>query len=163
MPRRKKGRHNGGGTSSVGTAPMISWEGATFRLAPKVGMMPLLTFAKLAEGGADTEDMEALAAMHDLIQQCVAEEDWARFKYHATKIRAQEEEFMAFVQGAIQTLSKDRTGKPSGSPAGQPQTSGKSEEDLHSRVAARLDGRPDLQLAVLSAGESRGAIPTRAS
>jgi hypothetical protein len=127
-------------------------------------MMPLLRFAKLAEAGADTQDMEALAAMYDLIQQCVAEDEWMRFQSHATKVKAGDAEFMEFVRTAMEVMSKKRpTTRSSDSSDGPRRMSTKSTDDLPSRVATRLDGRPDLQLAVLSAAESRGLSETKAS
>ena len=161
MSRRRKNRSGNGGQ---GVPDLVTWEGATFRLAEKIGMMPLLTFAKLAEQGANTEDMEALAAMYDLIQQCVHEDDWPRFKMHATKIRAGDTEFMEFVKVSMQAMAKRPTTRSSDSSVGPQQTSGKSEVDLPSRVAARQIGRPDLQLATLSAAESKGYhLPSQAS
>jgi hypothetical protein len=148
----------------------VTWEGETFKLADKIGLMPWLVFGKLAEAGLDTSDMEALAAMNDLIEQCLdptetkrysddgkfvihVTSEVKRFKTYATRIRADEQQLMTFLTLAMEAMGKGRSSPASDSSAGQPATSGKS-ADVYERVAARQEGRPDLQLAVLNAKEA---------
>jgi len=48
----------------------ISFYGQKYRLAPKIGYMPLLDFAHEANKGSNTEDPAALDAMRELLWRC---------------------------------------------------------------------------------------------
>jgi hypothetical protein len=131
----------------------ISFAGEEFAVAERIGLMPLMRFAHIAESGVDSEDMAGLAAMYDLLEQCVAEEDWSRFQRAATKSRADGEALMAVVKDAIEAISARPTSRPSDSSAGPTTTRPSSAGDSSSRVIARLEenGRPDLALVVAQA------------
>ncbi len=53
------------------TAETVEFCGATFRVAPKVGLMPLLKFAHSASKGISDEDMDGMAAMYAMIRDCI--------------------------------------------------------------------------------------------
>src|SRR5687768_2564736 len=73
MSRRRSTKRAASGSNAIraSDAVYVDWEGERFRLAPKIGLMPWLVFGNLAEQGLDTEDMAALAAMYNLIEQCL--------------------------------------------------------------------------------------------
>lgn len=115
----------------------LEFEGESFDLADKVGLMPLMRFAHVARGGVDAADMEGLAAIYDLLQNVIADGDWARFERHATKVRASGDDLMGVVKQAIKVISDRPTSEPSGSSDGPPSTSGSSADGSPSPVIAR--------------------------
>ncbi len=139
--------------STVNSGHCITFAGELFQVAEKVGLMPLMRFAHIADSGVDAEDMAGLAAMYDLLEQCIAEDEWQRFQRVATKARADGEQLMGVVKDAIEAITARPTGRPSDSSAGPTPTPPRSEADYSSRVIARLEesGRPDLALVVAQA------------
>ncbi len=137
----------------------IEFLGEKFAIAERIGLMPLMRFAKVAKSGVDSDDLDGLAAMYDLIQQCVSEEDWVRFEDHADKMRADGDQLMGFVQRVVTELAERPTQRPSDSSDGPQPTPQSSGGDSSSRVVRRLEEarRPDLALAVVRAQEARAA------
>ena len=134
------------------TRRKVSFMGAEFAVADKIGLMPLMRFAKAAQSGLDSADLEGLVAMHDMIEQCIASDDWPRFEDHATKTRADDEELLQVIKDVQAILTGRPTSRPSGSSAGPQTIAPTSEEDSSSlEVVRRLksQGRPDLGMAVL--------------
>lgn len=132
----------------------VTFMGEEFAIADKIGLMPLMRFAKAAQSGLDSADMEGLAAMYDLLEQCIADDEWKRFDNHATKTRANDEELMQVIKDVTAQLSARPTSRPSASSGGPQQTAPTSEEDSSSlEVVRRLNSgphpRPDLAMAVL--------------
>lgn len=137
----------------------VEFLGREFTVAEKVGLMPLLRFAKAAKAGVDSADMDGMAAMYDLLRQCIADEEWAAFEAHADDQRASDEDLLGLVQRAMAVLAERPTRRPSDSSAGPQTTTVSSEDALSSRVVARLEGqgRPDLALIVDQAARQRKA------
>jgi hypothetical protein len=128
----------------------VEFHGEKYRIADQIGLMPLMRFAKVAQAGVDSSDMDGLVAMYDLMEQCLVDEDWARFAAAATKHRADGEELMDVVRQAIEAMAERPTQRSSDSSDGPPSTSGNSTGDSSSQVVRRLErqGRPDLALLV---------------
>jgi hypothetical protein len=129
----------------------VEFLGAEFAVASKIGLMPLMRFAKIAKSGVDSSDEDGLAAMYDLLRQCIADDEWARFEDHADKTRADDQELMQVIKDVMAILSERPTSRPSDSSAGPQQTAPTSVEDSSSlEVVQRLksQGRPDLAMAV---------------
>lgn len=165
-------------------AAALTFHGERFRVAGKIGLMPLMRFAKLAQAGVDTDEMDGLVAIYDLLEQCIdtsrycagcgeAErdgccdgrrivDDWTRFTVLATAHRDQGEELLDIVKQAVELMADRPTLRSSGSSDGPPSTSGSSTEGSSSPVVRRLErrGRPDLGLIV---AEAIGAQQARAS
>lgn len=141
----------------------ISFGGEQFTLADKIGLMPLMRFAKTAQGGADSNDMAGLAAMYDLLEQCIAPADWRRFEAAADKTRASGDELMGLVKDAIEAISARPTGRPSDSSDGPATTAPRfeSEPDSSEQPELRLirsleaQGRPDKAQFVKLAMQGR--------
>lgn len=133
----------------------LTFEGQSFTLASKVGLMPLMKFAHIARQGVDANDMEGLVAIYDMLRNVIADEDWERFESHATTVRADGDDLMGLVQQAIQAISERPTERPSDSSDGPQTTSDSSAGDSSSRVIRRLEeqGRPSLALMVQQAQE----------
>jgi len=54
----------------VERARHVTFHGERYRLAPKVGYMPLLKFAHYATKGGNTGDMQSMGAMYELLRGC---------------------------------------------------------------------------------------------
>jgi len=52
----------------------VEFLGKEFAIASKIGLMPLMRFAHAAKSGLDSDDMEGMAAMYDMLRQCIADE-----------------------------------------------------------------------------------------
>lgn len=137
----------------------IEFGGERFTVADKIGLMPLMRFAKAAQGGVDSNDMAGLAAMYDLLEQCIAPADWRRFEVAADKTRASGEELMAVVKDVMEAMTARPTSLPSDSSDGPTIIGPNSGGGSSLRVVRRLEeqGRPDLALMVEMAGEARSA------
>lgn len=134
----------------------IEFAGETFATADKIGLMPLMRFAKVAKAGADAQDMDGLAALYDLLKQCIAPADWQRFEDAADRTQAEGDELMGVIGKVFEALSERPTRLPSDSSAGQTPTPPSSEDASYLRVVKRLEdeGRPDLALIVEMANAS---------
>lgn len=139
-------------------APHVSesviFAGEPFTVADRIGLMPLMRFAKVAQSGVDSDDMAGLAAMYDLLEQCIAPEEWARFQKSADDSRADGEQLMAVVTEVMQRIADRPTSRPSDSSAGPPPTSPKSTDGSYLRVIGRYEGRPDIQQIIVQAQEA---------
>ena len=52
----------------------VEFMGVEFAIADKIGLMPLMRFAHAAKSGLDSADLEGMAAMYDMLRQCIADE-----------------------------------------------------------------------------------------
>jgi hypothetical protein len=141
----------------------LTFAGEEFGVADRIGLMPLMRFAHLADGGVDSEDMSALAAMYDLLEQCIDPVDWQRFQRAATKVRADGEALMGIVKQAIEVIGERPTGRPSDSSDGPTVTEPKSVTEPgssgKSAVVVQLEskGRADMAQIVAMAERARSA------
>lgn len=128
----------------------VEFAGERFTIADRIGLMPLMRFAKVAQRGVDSNELEGLTAMYDLLEQCIADQDWQRFQAHADKVRADGDQLMAVVKDVMEALSRRPTSRPSDSSDGPSTASTSSAVDSSSQVIARLEreGRPSLALMV---------------
>jgi hypothetical protein len=58
----------------------VEFLGKEFAIASKIGLMPLMRFAHAAKSGLDSDDMEGMAAMYDMLRQAIADEPVFVFK-----------------------------------------------------------------------------------
>jgi hypothetical protein len=137
----------------------VEFAGERFGIADRVGLMAMMRFAKVAKSGVDSNELDGLAAMYDLLEQCIADDEWERFQAHADKVRADGDELMTVVNNVFGVLSERPTRRPSDSSAGPSTTKANSTGDSSSRVIARLEeqGRPDLALVVSRAQAARAS------
>lgn len=110
-------------------AKRVEFKGKEFRIADKVGLMPLMEFAYHANSGMDTGDMGALAAIYEMLQDCISQDQWTnpetgkpegptewdRFKRHAKDVKADAEDLMDVVQKTIELLTARPTQQESDS------------------------------------------------
>lgn len=137
----------------------VELAGERFTVAESIGAMPLMRFAKVAKGGADSNNLDSLVAMYDLLEQCIEPADWVKFQAHADKVRATGDDLMAVVGEVFEILAERPTARPSASSGGPKSTKRKSVPGSSSKVIKRLEksGRPDLALMVTMADEVRSA------
>lgn len=86
-----------------------------YRIADKVGLVPLMKFAHAASSGVDTGDMMALAAIYEMLQDCLDPREWDRFLREMTAAKADAEELLPIVQQTIELLTARPTRRDSGS------------------------------------------------
>jgi hypothetical protein len=151
-------------TEADATERFVRLSGEEFRAAWPVPVMALAEFAHVSQGGADSNDMDGLAAMYDLFESVIDPEDWDRFKRHAKKSRATDKDLMLLVRKVITGQTDRPTVRPSDSSDGPEVTEPSSESeqdssepsDLTLRVVQREErgGRPDRALMVLMAHEA---------
>lgn len=121
-----------------------------YRIADKIGLMPLLKFAHVSSKGIDSADMEGLAAMYAMVRDAldtarpqgerrdpdtgeltlvdVAPSEFDRFERDAIESKADDKEIFAVVQEVMEALAARPTGSPSGSSPGRRPTSVNSKE-----------------------------------
>lgn len=120
--------------------------GETFAVADKVGAMPLLRFAAVAESGTQAEDMEGLAAMHELLRDCLAPGDWPRFQKVAADRKADAEELMEVCGAVYQAITGRPTKRPSASADGSSPTTVSSKVLSSSEESSPLGSVPPILL-----------------
>jgi hypothetical protein len=137
----------------------VEFGGETFKRADAVGLMALMRFAHVAKSGTDSNDLDGLAAMYELLEQCIHEDDWQRFQKTALKVKAKGDDLMGVVRKVISGESDRPTSRPSDSSDG-PIVIGQSSESEQPRPAylrvverEEASGRPDRALMVLMAQE----------
>ena len=137
----------------------VEFAGERFAIRERVAVMALMRFANVAKAGTDSDDVEGLVAMYELLEHCIAPSDWLRFQEHALATAADDKELMGVVRRTIGVLSARPTSRPSDSSDGPTSTAPTSEDDDSLRVVRRLerDGRPDLALMVQMAQETRAS------
>jgi hypothetical protein len=151
----------------------VEFFGEEYRLAPKVGLMPLLKFAHAANQGVGADDMEGMAALYAIIRDVVyrgepacgeCEDckrhpdeparcqyfeagDWDRFERAAIDEQADGDQLLDFVHEAIEQISARPTNAPSGSSSRARSTSPKSREPSPRVVQGRTlpPGAEDLR------------------
>ncbi len=115
--------------------------GKQFRVAEKIGLMPLLKFASASE--MTTEDPRALSAVYSLLRDCIFsgtpgcgeceactagdestcksydKGDWAAFENHAMDTKADAEELLAVITQVLEIVSGRPTPPRAGSSPGR--------------------------------------------
>lgn len=147
---RKAAREAGASEEGQPKSGMVSsWSrvtllGKEFRVAERIGLMPLLKFASSAD--VDTTDPRALAAMYALLRDCIYEGtpgcgeceqceaddergcksydrgDWPAFEEHAMITKADAEDLLDVVSRVLEIVSGRPQPPRSGSSAGPRQT-----------------------------------------
>lgn len=123
------------------------------RMADKIGRMPLLRYAKLADQGVGSDSAEGLVVMYDLLKACVHTEDWARFNELADTNAADDSDLWKVLEDITVKHSARPTSRPSDSSDGPSGIEPNSPSTPVSRAIAREAGRPDMQLAIVRAQE----------
>jgi hypothetical protein len=118
--------------------------GKSFRIADRIGLMPLLKFSSAAD--VDTSDPRAMSAMYSLLRDCIyagepgcgecadceagndrscasyVRGDWNAFEEHAMITKADAEALLDVVAKVLELVSGRPTPPPAGSSPGQRRT-----------------------------------------
>lgn len=60
--------------------PSITFLGEKYKVADKIGVWPMMQFARAAESGLSLGDAKGLAAAYSMLQDVIHEDDWGRFQ-----------------------------------------------------------------------------------
>lgn len=104
-------------------APFIEAFGNTYELRRKPPSMPLMKFSKLASKGMRTDNMEAGAALYDVLRFLFTADDWPRFEDDATEAGLDNDELLVIVGQAFRVIAGFPTTQSSGSPSTPSSTS----------------------------------------
>jgi len=140
----------------------VDFFGEKFRLADRVGIMPMVQFGYASKKGLDSDDLEGLAAMYSLIRSVIHrppllddegqkvrdengkalrdEREWFRFVELAEDELADGDDVMGFVNRAMEIMAARPTARREGSSPSSPQTSETSKPDSFSRAIPGADG-----------------------
>lgn len=123
------------------SARTVEFMGQRFRIAARVGLMPLLKFS--AYSNMSTADPGALSAMYAMLRDCIERGtpacgkcpecragrefacadydpgDWDRFERHAIDTKAEADDLLDVISSAMELISGRPTGQPSPSSAGR--------------------------------------------
>lgn len=137
----------------------LDFLGESFQVADQVSVMPMLRFAKAAKNGLQAESMDGLAAIYDVVEQCLEPADWQRFEAFCDQKRVGAEQLLEFVAQVMAQVSERPTERPSNSSDGPLSTAASSTDDASSRVIRRFEekGRPDLALLVAKTAEHKAS------
>jgi hypothetical protein len=127
----------------------VEFMGRRFRRAERIGLMPLMHMAIASKKGIDTADMEGLAAMYELLRDCIDQtrpqeeredpenpgetimvdtgpSEWDKFEQHALDMKAEAEDIQKVVTDVMVQMSARPSRRPGDSPAGPRLTQGNS-------------------------------------
>ena len=154
VPANGNGNGNGNGHAPVQT---VEFMGRQFRVADRIGLMPLLKFSAYAD--VATNDPRALGAMYGMLRDCIypgspgcgecedcrngAEMacpdydrgDWLAFEDHAMATRAEADDLFAVISRVMELIAGRPTQRPGSSSPGPRRTSGGSTGRPSSRRA----------------------------
>lgn len=108
--------------------------GETFTVADQIGIVPLGRFARAAMSGADSAEMEGLAALLDTVESLVIPEDVERLMRVATEKRVDGDVLLNIIKAVMEAKTGNPTSSPSDSSGGL-STTGDSSKGLLSFVA----------------------------
>jgi hypothetical protein len=129
----------------------VEFFGEQFDLNESVSEWALMEFAEAAADGEDADMMAGLAAMMRLIKECVVQTQVSRFLQVARKNRAASKDLIPVLEATFKATTERPTSQPSDSSDGLSVIEPSSVASYDVRGLERLNGRPDLQLAVLHA------------
>lgn len=143
----------------------VEFKSQTFLMAETIGLMPLLKFAHASSRGIDSNDIEGLVALYEMIRDCIDQErpkvkqtdeatgetktvelpsEWERFQQHAIDTKAEAEDLMSLVQVVISRIAARPTQPPGDSSAGRPAISASSKASSSSQVLEGMVSPEDL-------------------
>jgi hypothetical protein len=159
--------------------PTIEFHGKRFAVREHVSLLPMMKFATIAKRQAQQQrtrpdpaeqgrqEMEALAALYELLQQCIAPEEFDAFYEHALAVGAEQTDLMGVVRDSVAASAAGRPTRRSSPSPGGPSTTAPSSaagssspawsvpqgsEEVQRDLEAR--GRPDMALVVMRAREA---------
>ena len=126
----------------------VEFFGESFGLRPKISQYALAKFGQVAAKG-EKAGAGGIGAILDLLEKCVAPEDWERFDQVASDNDASFEDINVILDAAFHQETERPTSLPADSSDGQKIIAPSVASSSVDKGLDRLRGRPDLQLAVL--------------
>jgi len=105
--------------------------------------------------GAPADDPKSLAFMAELFETLLGAQQYRVFRANAGRFETRPEIFIEIIQGVFEDMTSRNPTERSVSSDGSESDGTNSTGDLSSRVMSRLEGRPDLQMAIELARENR--------
>jgi len=93
----------------------LVFKGETYKLDTKVGIWPLMQFARAAEAGMNTADARGLAAVHAFLQDVIDPAEWGRFQEDMIRKKVDDlGELLDTAQQAVNQLLEKQAAKKTG-------------------------------------------------
>jgi len=122
----------------------------------ELGPLDLSEIARM--DGKDADDPKSIAFMAEFFNTALGNQQYEEFRARTGKFSTRVDVFVKIIEGIFEDLSGRNPTQPSASSGGRENTAPSSTADsslLDDRVLARLEGRPDLQMAVMAAKRVR--------
>lgn len=101
----------------------VEFEGSKYKVSDKVGVWPLMQFARAAEAGTSLLESRGLAALHAFIQDIIDPSEWGRFQEDMLVKKVNDlDALMRMAQQAVELVQKrnaDTAAAANGTPAVQ--------------------------------------------
>lgn len=110
----------------VQSGETVEFLGEDFRLAEKIGALPLMKMAAYDMDGSIEGMWAASAAMYAMLQDTIHGDDWDRFERHAVKCKADMNDLQVLVRKCLEAITARPTRRPSGSSNGDSPASASS-------------------------------------
>jgi hypothetical protein len=117
--------------------------GETFRTRGAIGLMPLVRFAYISRTGVGLDDMDGLAAVYEMVRDCLHPDDWDRFQETCAVKGADEDAVLGVVRVCIQAAAARPSLRPSDSQPGSPNTDPSTKADAPSPDSVPATPAPD--------------------
>lgn len=87
-------------------APSITFMGEKYKVSDKIGVWPMMQFARAAESGLSLGDPKGLAAAYSMLQDVIHEDDWGRFQENMINGKVNDlEALMKLTQEAVGVIN----------------------------------------------------------
>ena len=91
-------------------APSVTFKGETYKVSSKIGVWPMMQFARAAESGLTLGDARGLAAAYSMLQDVIHEDDWGRFQENMINSKMDDlEALMKLTQDAVGIIQEAAT------------------------------------------------------
>lgn len=127
---------------------LLEFYGETFTVSEGIAPTAFSRFIKAARRGVDSNSPDGIVAQVDLLQQCIAPEDWLRFEDLADAKRATGDDLWQVINQASELIATRPTSRSSVSSDGPSITEPKSTSGSKTK-ADPWAGRPDLGVVPL--------------
>lgn len=93
-------------------APSITFLGESYKVSDKIGVWPMMQFARAAEAGLSLGDARGLAAAYSMLQDVIHEDDWGRFQENMINGKVDDlEALMKLTTDAVAVIQETATRK----------------------------------------------------
>lgn len=157
--RKRAARRNPSSRVYESGAPEEMLSAVGFRLdgydyiCRELGALELSQMARMH--GRPADDPESVAFMAELFNTLLGDGQYREFRTRCGQFQTRPEVFIKIIEGIFEDFSNRPTVQPSESSNGLQTTGDESADDSSSQALEILNGRPDLQMAVVQSQEDR--------